>query len=445
MTHQFNRQYILLISSIAALGGVLFGFDTAIISGTISFIKQYFQLDEVMLGWAVSCILIGCGLGALLAGKTADRLGRQRTMLICAVLFAATGIGAGLAQSLIVFIAFRIAGGLAVGAAAMVVPMYIAETVPAILRGRMVSLYQLAITAGILLAYLINYLLTGTGPDSWRWMFILQAVPAALFFFALFFVPETPRWLIQNGFTEKAFKVLAHTGGTDYAAIEQTAIENNFAHVSTGRLKDLFASTNRRVILIGIVIAIFQQITGINAILYYAPEIFKNTGVSAGSASVQTVGIGIIMMLATVVAIVLVDKVGRKQIMLTGCALMGVTLLGVAACFYFRFFDYYLVLIFLMLYIISFSCSLGAVTWVILSEIFPNHIRSLALALATLILWLADFAASFSFPIMNQHFGMATTLLIFTFCCLIYLIYIKYKIPETKGKTLEELETLLIK
>jgi SP family arabinose:H+ symporter-like MFS transporter len=443
-TYPFNGSYILLISTVSALGGVLFGFDTAIISGTIPFISSYFGLNEVMLGWAVSSILIGCGLGAMIAGKLADALGRRMALFICAFLFAATGMGVALADSLTVFITFRIAGGIAVGAAAMVVPMYIAETVPASFRGKMVALYQLAIVLGILLAYVANYALSDIGEDSWRWMFGSQAIPAILFFVTLFLVPETPRWLIGKNYRDKAYAILSRTGGQAYADAELTSISHSMGNEAEGTLKDLFLPRYSKVLIMGTLIAIFQQITGINAILYYAPEIFKNTGVSAAIASMQTIAIGFTMLLFTLVAIWLVDRAGRKKLLLVGSAVMALSLIVVAICFHFQFFGYYLVLLFLLLYIAGFSASLGAVTWVILSEIFPNRVRALALSFATLVLWLADFAASFSFPVLNKELGTSATLSLFALFCIIYLVYIQVRVPETKGKTLEELETQLV-
>ena len=443
-TQSLDQGYILLLSAVSALGGVLFGFDTAVISGTIPFIKSHFGLDEVMLGWAVSSILIGCGLGAMIAGKLADALGRRIALFICAFLFAATGVGVALADSLTVFIIFRIASGVAVGAVAMIVPMYIAETVPASFRGKMVALYQLAIVLGILLAYVANYSLSDFGEESWRWMFGSQAIPALLFFFTLFLVPETPRWLIQRNQPDAAYAVLSKTGGQAYADTELKSISHSFSNETAGTLKDLFLPRYSKVLIMGALIAIFQQITGINAILYYAPEIFKNTGVSASIASMQTIAIGMTMLLFTLVAIWLVDKAGRKRLLLAGSAVMAISLIAVAICFHYQFFGYYLVLLFLLLYIAGFSASLGAVTWVILSEIFPNKIRGLALSFATLVLWLADFAASFSFPILNKQFGTSATLLFFALFCIIYFVYIKAKVPETKGKTLEALETQLI-
>lgn len=440
-----NQSYIVLVSMISALAGLLFGFDTAIISGTISYLQPYFELNEFSLGWAVSSILLGCALGAFIAGKLSDVCGRKTTLMFCAFLFAATGIGTGLAESLQVFVGFRILSGLAVGTAAMVGPMYIAETVPASLRGRMVSLYQLAIVSGILMAYLSNYLLSDIGENNWRWMFASQAFPSALFFVSLFFVPESPRWLVQKDRSQEAKKILEKVGGIEYCRIEVAAIEESFQHETKEKLSALWLPSFRSVLWIGIVIAVFQQITGINAIIYYAPEIFKYTGVSNENALLQTIGIGIMMFLFTLVAIWLVDKAGRRMLLLAGCAVMGLSLIGVAACFHFSYFDHYLVLIFLMLYIAGFSASLGAVTWVLLSEIFPNRIRALALSLSTLVLWVADFAASFSFPVLNEKLGVAATLMIFAGLCVIYFFYIKWKVPETKGQTLEALEKLLTK
>lgn len=440
-----NQSYIVSVSMISALGGLLFGFDTAIISGTISYIQPYFELNEFSLGWAVSSILLGCALGAAMAGKMSDVWGRKITLMVCAFLFAATGIGTGLAHTLEVFVGFRILSGLAVGTAAMVGPMYIAETVPASLRGRMVSMYQLAIVSGILLAYLSNYLLSGLGDNSWRWMFASQALPSVLFFLLLFFVPESPRWLVKKELSNDAKKILERIGGTEYCRVEIAAIEESFQHETKEKLSTLWLPSYRSVLWIGILIAAFQQITGINAIVYYAPEIFKSTGVSNENALLQTIGIGIMMFLFTLVAIWLIDKAGRRILLLAGCAVMGLSLIGVAACFHFSYFDYYLVLIFLMLYIAGFSASLGAVTWVLLSEIFPNRIRALALSLSTLVLWIADFAASFSFPILNEQLGVASTLMIFAALCVIYFFYIKWKVPETKGQTLEALEKILVK
>jgi len=316
------------------------------------------------------------------------------------------------------------AGGLAVGAAAMVAPMYIAETVPARWRGQLVSLYQLAIVFGILLAYLSNYLLANI-EDGWRWMFASQALPSVLFFTSLFWVPETPRWLVKKNRLSEAETVLKKIGGFPYAQTQLKAIEESFRHESSESLQTLWLPNYRKVVWMGVIIATFQQITGINAILYYAPDIFAKTGVNTENALLQTIGIGVVMFLFTLVAIRLIDQAGRKILLLAGSAVMAVSLVAVAVCFHYQYFESYIVLISLMLYIAGFSASLGAVTWVILAEIFPNRIRGIALSFSTLILWLADFLASFTFPILNANIGVAATLLIFAALCAIYLIYVK--------------------
>jgi sugar porter (SP) family MFS transporter len=437
-----NRKFVILVSVVAALGGLLFGFDTAIISGTIPSITAYFALDEYMLGWAVSSILIGCATGALISGRLSDQYGRRFTLILCAILFAVSGVGAGLSHHLNLFILFRLIGGLGVGAAAMVSPMYIAEIAPAAWRGRLVAFYQLAIVVGILLAYFSNYIFSGMGDDSWRWMFASQAAPSLLFLLMLLLVPETPRWLMKKGLKQAAFKILVKTAGVDAASKEITEIENSFHHEQHTPVEQLFSKAYRPVLLIGILVAIFQQVTGINSILYYAPVIFKETGLDSSSSLLQTIGIGFVNVVSTFIAIGLVDRVGRRKFLLAGSLLMGISLAAMAICFHYHYFDHYLVLIFMLLYVGSFGCTLGAVTWVYLSEIFPNRIRGLALSVATLSLWLADFVVTYTFPVMTKHLGTAPTLLCYTGLCALAFFYMLFNIRETKGRSLEEIETM---
>lgn len=442
-----NKKFIVTVSVVAALGGLLFGFDTAIISGAIPYITPFFALDTYSLGWAVGCILLGCALGAMIAGWFADKYGRRTTLMVCAVLFAISGLGAAWSNEFSSFVLFRLVGGFGVGAAAMVSPMFIAETVPAAWRGRLVSLYQLAIVLGILLAYFSNYLFDGFGENNWRWMFMSQALPAVLFLVMLLFVPETPRWLIKNGARDQAVEILTKISGPAHAAIEALQIKNSFNQYQPGGsvLKLLFSKTYRPVLFVGMLVAVFQQITGINSILYYAPVIFKETGLSTASSLLQTIGIGVINVLATFIAIGLVDKVGRKKFLLRGSALMGVSLISIALCFKFQYFDNYIVLIFMLLYVGAFGCTLGAVTWVYLSEIFPNKVRGLALSIATLALWLADFAVTYTFPLMTGILGTAYTMFVYAGFCLLSFVYVLLKIPETKDRSLEEIESLFIK
>ncbi|WP_029275584.1 sugar porter family MFS transporter [Pedobacter borealis] len=444
-TETINTRFIIVISMVAALGGLLFGFDTAIISGTIPYITPYFGLDGYSLGWAVSSILIGCATGAMAAGLFADKYGRRVTLIACALLFALSGLGAGLVSNFTFFVLFRLIGGLGVGAAAMISPMYIAETTPASLRGRLVALYQLAIVLGILLAYFSNYFFESFGENNWRYMFISQLIPSFLFLVALLFVPETPRWLVKKGLKGEALVILTKISGSVAADAEIEEIENTFKCEKDSGLKILFSKTYRPVLFIGVLIAVFQQVTGINSILYYAPVIFKETGLSNTSSLLQTIGIGVVNVVSTFIAIGLVDKVGRKKFLLIGSLLMGLSLVAISLCFHFRYFDNYVVLGLMVIYVGTFGCTLGAVTWVYLSEIFPNRVRGIAMSVATLALWLADFIVTYTFPVMTRQLGTSNTLFCYAAFCLIAFIYVIFRVPETKGRSLEEIESIFIK
>jgi SP family arabinose:H+ symporter-like MFS transporter len=436
--------FVILISATAALGGLLFGFDTAIISGTIPYIRQYFIMDAISLGWAVGSGLIGCALGSMVAGYLSDRYGRRFSLMLCAILFFISGIGVAFSNTLFTFILYRIIGGIGVGAAAMVSPMYIAEVAPSSERGKLVALYQLAIVTGILLAYFTNYGLNEIGPDNWRWMFGSQSIPSLLFLIMLFFVPESPRWLIRKNKIEQSLVILKRINPTSLLQQEFESIKGSFSNQEQVGVKNLFGKEYIKVIIVGILLAVFQQVTGINAILYYAPVIFNQTGIGNNDSLLYTIIIGIVNVLSTLIAIGLVDKIGRKLFLLAGSILMGLSLLIVAICFYLKFFQYYIILIAVLVYVASFGCTLGAVTWVYLSEIFPNRIRALALSLSTFALWLADFIVSYSFPIVTEHMSTSVTLGIYAFFCLIAFIFIIVSIPETKGKSLEEIETLFL-
>ncbi|RFM34693.1 sugar porter family MFS transporter [Chitinophaga silvisoli] len=436
--------FVILISATAALGGLLFGFDTAIISGAISYIQSYFNMDAVALGWAVGSGLIGCALGSVTAGYLSDRYGRRLCLIICALLFAISGLGAAVSHSLFSFILFRIIGGIGVGSAAMVSPMYIAEIAPSSERGRLVALYQLAIVTGILLAYFTNYGLNETGVNNWRWMFGSQLVPSLLFLIMLFFVPESPRWLVGKDRINESMVVLKRIVPSFQLHQELEDIKKSFSSHEQISIGHLFEKKYSRVIIAGILLAVFQQVTGINAILYYAPVIFNQTGIGNNDSLVYTIIIGIVNVVSTFIAIGLVDKVGRKQFLLIGSILMGLSLVIVAVCFYLKYFQYYIILIAVLVYVASFGCTLGAVTWVYLSEIFPNRIRALALSLSTFALWIADFIISYSFPIMTTHMTTSVTLGIYAFFCAIAFVYMVTNIPETKGKSLEEIETLFV-
>lgn len=435
-----NNRFILLATCIAAFGGILFGYDTAVISGAIPGIRSYFSLNEYYLGWAVSSILVGCAIGAAVAGIVADKYGRRIGLMACAIFFAVSGVGAGLSDSLTGFILFRMIGGLGVGASAMLSPMYIAEMALPKWRGRLVAVYQLAIVFGILVAYFANFIFESWGHNSWRWMLASQTVPSILFLSLLFLVPETPRWLIMKRRNTAARKVLEKMKGDENVEHEMMVIEKSFQG-TTGSWKQLCNRKYRSVIVVGILIAVFLQVTGINAILYYAPVIFKETGLDNTTSLMQTIGIGGINMAATFVAIGLVDRVGRRALFLYGLVLMGISLFVVGFCFQAGYFDHYIVLIFMLLYVAAFGSTLGAVGWVYLSEIFPNAIRSRALALATLVLWIADFVVTLTFPILTRHVGTSCTLFCYAALCAVAFVYMLLKLKETKGRSLEEIET----
>lgn len=440
-----NNTFLIMVTFAAALGGLLFGFDTAVISGVVPFIKNYFKLDDITLGWAVSSILVGCVFGVLLSGKPADIFGRRKTLLIASLLFFISAIGSALSEHLYVFIIFRFIGGIAVGTASTLSPMYISEISPAGKRGSLVSLNQLTIVIGILVAFFSNYLLVNTGVNNWRWMLAVMGMPALLFFVTLLFIPESPRWLAQKGKNDVAFKILERINGTKVAEFEMQSIKGSIVLEAKGSLKEVFSKEISPLIWIGIVVAVFSQVTGINSIMYYAPMIFAKTGIKVNNALMQTIAVGSVNLLFTFVAIKYIDKFGRKPLLIAGSIGMAISLFVLANAFYRHEFGGYLILAFVLIYIASFAMSLGPVTWVFVAEIYPNRIRSEAMSVAVVFLWAAVFLVTFTFPYLLNVFGGGTAFLIFGFMCVIYLVFLFMKIPETKGKSLEELEKILIR
>ena len=441
-----QKNYVLLITSIAALGGLLFGFDTAVISGTTPFIKPYFDLDDIWLGWTVSSLLFGCIIGVISAGKPSDIFGRKKTLMAAALLFIVSAFGSALATRLSVFILFRIMGGLGVGIASMLSPMYISEISPPDRRGRLVSFNQLAIVIGILLAFISNALLVDTGVNNWRWMLAVMGLPALLFFISLFFAPESPRWLVQKGFSEKAGAILGKINGVAAASLELKAIEESIKEEkNSGSFSEVFSPRMRPILIIGVFLCVFSQITGINSIMYYAPVIFQSIGAGASSAVFQTAIIGGGNLIFTFVAISLVDRLGRKPLLIGGVSGMIISLTAIATAFYFEKTEGYIILILILTYIASFSASVGAVTWVIVSEIFPNKLRSKAMSVSIVSLWIANFLLILVFPLMLNRLGGAAAFLLFDVMCVLLLLFTIFRVPETKGKSLEELEKILIK
>ncbi len=439
------KGYVILISIVAAFGGLLFGFDTAVISGTINFIQPYFGLSEAGLGWTVSSLLFGCIAGVSMAGKAGDQYGRKKVLMFAAALFFISALGSALSHQLFYFVTARVIGGIGVGVASILSPMYIAEIAPAKSRGTLVSLNQLAIVVGILVAFFSNYLLVDSGENNWRWMLVVMAAPAILLFFSLIFVPESPRWLVGQKKSSLALKVLIKTSGEELATAELKQIEETLGKREEAKYKDLLVPKIKPILLLGIVLAIFQQITGINTIMYYAPKIFAQVGQSNDSALLQTIAIGGTNLIFTVVAMLLIDKFGRKFLVLAGSLGMTLMLTGLSLLYFLQQTSGILVLVFILGYIAFFAASLGPAVWVVISEIFPNRLRSKGMSVAIVALWIACTIVTIVFPIMLERLSGGITFMIFALICFINLVYVWLKVPETKGKSLEELEKVLIK
>jgi SP family arabinose:H+ symporter-like MFS transporter len=444
-TVKTNMKYVYLITAVAALGGLLFGYDTAVIAGAIGFLQTKFELSAAMTGWAASSAIWGCLFGAMFAGYASDKFGRKKVLLVTAVLFSLSAIGSALPNTLTPFVAARFIGGLGVGAASMLSPLYISEIAPAKMRGMLVSLYQLAIVLGINFVYFVNLKIANVGTEAWNidtgWRYMLgsEIIPALLFFILLFLVPESPRWLTLNGREEEATSILEKVNGKEKGRQILNEIKETIK-AEKGTLKELFATKLRRVLIIGLVLALFSQITGINAIIYYAPEIFKNIGFGTDSALQQTVIIGFVNTIFTFVAIYFIDRMGRRTLLLWGLSGMIICLLGTGLVFYIGESSGLWTLIFILGFIASFASSLGPIPWVIMSEIFPTKIRGLAMSFATMTLWLGVVAITQFTPIMLDNLGGAYTFWIFMANAIFLLIFVYKRVPETKGRTLEEIE-----
>jgi len=439
MKSAYSPAYLYLVCFSAAIGGLMFGFDVGIVSGAVPFIQSYFHLDELQLGWAVSSLLLGCIFGSIVSGVLSDQYGRKRILISVALFFAVSSLGAALSTEVWQFVSWRILGGLAVGAASVLSPMYIAEIAPSNIRGRLVSGYQLAITLGILLAYFINFSMHDID-QNWRWMFASGTLPSVLFFVLLFFVPESPRFLFKTGKDTHAFEILKKLGGESNALIEIKQIKESLENVSPKiKFSQLFSSGTRIAVLVGFLLAIFVQITGINTVIDYAPKILLKVGFEIKSALLQNTLLGLLNFLCTFVAIWLIDKAGRKKLYLLGTAGMAITLVLISLSFMFQMSGT-VTLICIMGFILFFASFIGPVFWTLVSEIFPNAIRGTAVAFASFTQWIFNFLVILLFPHIFQTAGGAFTFGFLAAMCLIQFGITWFLVPETKGKTLEEIE-----
>ncbi|WP_341216939.1 sugar porter family MFS transporter [uncultured Wocania sp.] len=456
-THTFNYRFLIRISMVTAMGGLLFGYDWVVIGGAKPFYEKFFDITNSpsLQGWAMSCALVGCLVGAIFSGLLSDKYGRKRLLILAAFLFVLSAIGTGATSNFTLFILYRIIGGVGIGLASNLSPMYIAEVSPGAVRGKFVSLNQLTIVIGILAAQLVNWQLaepvplnatdaeilnSWNGQTGWRWMFWVEIIPAGLFFILMFFVPESPRWLAKNEKGDKALTILTKIGGQDYAQGEMNSIQENTLGLSEKiNLKELFSPNLRNVLIIGIVIAVFQQWCGINVIFNYAEEIFSSAGYGVSDILFNIVITGSVNLVFTFVAIFTVDRWGRRALMLMGAGgLAGIyALMGTA---YFFEITGWPLLILVISAIACYAMSLAPVTWVVLSEIFPNRIRGAAMAVATIALWLACFILTYTFPLLNHFFGASGTFWLYGLISIAGFMFIYKKLPETKGKSLEAIE-----
>ena len=462
ITAGFNATYVWMISAVAAMGGLLFGYDWIVISGTDLFYEAHFHLTSSLeVGWAKSSALLGCLIGALVSGALSDRFGRKRLLALSALLFAVSSVATGLAGSFAVFILWRIAGGAAIGLASNLSPMYIAEVAPAQNRGRLVSLNQLTIVIGILLAQFVNWRIgslyplpdqptpdqiaaSWCGQTGWRWMFGVTALPSLLFLIGMFFVPESPRWLAKNGKLDQARGILAKIGGGDYANAALAEIKATLVN-ETRRVnfRELFEPKVKRMLVLGIALAVLQQWCGINVIFYYAKDVFKDSGLKVADILISIVFIGSVNLLATLVALKTVDRWGRRPLMLFGYAGLTVLFVVMGLCFALNSHGIHMLVIVLAA-IACYAMSLAPITWVLIAEIFPNRIRGAAMSIAVTALWIACFVLTETFPMLRANLGAAVTFWIYAGICAFGFVFFKLKLPETKGKTLEQIEKELV-
>ncbi len=453
-----NLKYVVFISLVSALGGFLFGYDWVVIGGAKPFYEAYFGIgaDAARQGWLMSSALVGCLAGALVAGYFSDRFGRRKIFLLSAVVFIVSTAGTGMSGTPSSFVLWRILGGVAIGIVSNLSPMYIAEVAPAAIRGRLVSFNQLTIVLGVLAAQIANWQIaepvpagstqeiiaaSWNGMHGWRWMFWANGIPAALFLGLLFAIPESPRWLAVRGYESRARKILEKIGGENYAAV---AVANDGGAKPSGGLQKLFSPSMRRVLTIGVVLAVFQQWCGINVIFNYAQEIFSAAGYDISQMLLNIVITGVTNLVFTCVAIFTVDRLGRRTLLLAGSAGLAVSFIALGICYLFGVTGTPMMVL-VVAALACYAVSLAPVMWVVISEIFPNAVRGAAMGVATFALWAACFVLTYTFPLLNGALGAAGTFLIYGVICVAGWLFVQRFVPETKNRTLEEIEEQLVK
>jgi SP family arabinose:H+ symporter-like MFS transporter len=438
--------YVYLAAAVAATAGLLFGFDIAVINGALIFLQAQFHLSDVQTEIATSSLLFGCIFGASIAGWLTDRWGRRRVLMFTGLGFALSALGAAIPQTLSQFVAARFIGGLAIGAGSVLAPLYIAEVAPAAKRGRLVSLNQMAIVTGILIAYVVNWGFSFLGPNSWRWMFATAAIPSLALFIALFFVPESPRWLVEKGRSSEALTVLSRINGSAVAERELKSIEHAVAD-ETGTLAELFGPAFRRPLCIAVSLAILQQVTGMNTVLFYGALIFRQHvgNQTAGTAIFANVIIGLVNAMATVVALWLIDRVGRRPLLMFSAGVMACSQAGLGIAFLSRDPSAAVVLTMMLCCVAAFAVGLGPGVWVLIAEVFPTRIRGRAMSIATMCLWGASTLLTMTFLTLTHALSPTGAFLIYAGFCVVTFAIVWLLLPETKGRTLEEIERSWLK
>jgi MFS transporter, SP family, arabinose:H+ symporter len=439
MKSNINVSYVLLLAATAALGGLLFGFDIAIITGAGPFLTEHFKLNDLSLGWAFSSLLFGCALGSTIAGRLTDFYGRKKILLVVAALFAITSLGTGMAPTFTFFIIARFIGGLAVGGASILSPLYVAEISPPSLRGRLGTLYQMSIVTGILISYAINYLLRDVGSANWRWMFITGVIPSILFFAMLLSAPETPRYLFMAGKEREGFAILERIAGRESAEFEASEIRASLLNKRKA-WRDLFRPGIRRAVLVGFGLAILVQVSGINTIIDYAPAILKSAGWKIDAALFSTLIIGLTNFVFTFVSFWAIDRYGRKPLYIIGSLGMTAALLVLMWAALAARFQSAMVLVYILVYLAFFSSCIGLVFWTLVAEIFPNDLRGTAMVVPVLTQWISNAVVVLFFPLAFNQIGKGITFGVLAVLALTQAVFTWFFVPETKNKPLEEIE-----